>query len=152
MKRRSFLKALAGFAGGMEGLALMPQASAAEGAQKMMEGTLVIEACGKTFRAQLEDNATARALAKRLPMTIDFEDLYSRELCSFLKEALPAEEVKRRGYEVGEIIYWPPQRCLVILYAQNSEHFGMQPVGRMSAADVAALPKSDFKATLRFEP
>ena len=46
-------------------------------------------------------------------------------------DALPANEVSYRGYEVGEIVYWPPRHSFVILYAQNGEHFDMQPIGRI---------------------
>lgn len=32
---------------------------------------------------------------------------------------------------MGEIVYWPPRHSFVILYAQNGEHFDMQPIGRI---------------------
>lgn len=58
-----------------------------------------------------------------------------------------AEEVNYRGYEVGELIYWPPRHSLVIMYAQNAEQFSMQSVGRLDQS-VESLPREDFKATL----
>lgn len=99
----------------------------------------------------LEDNATARALTAKLPLTLDFADLYGRELCYRFREALPANEVRVRGYRPGEVIYWPPRHSLVIMYAQNGETFDMQTVGRIEG-DLAALAAAgDVTLTLTLE-
>lgn len=79
--------------------------------------------------ATLLDNSTAKALIEQLPLTIPMEDLYSREMCYHFPEELPANEAQTTGYEVGEIIYWPPRHSLVIMYAQNEERFNMQKIG-----------------------
>lgn len=73
----------------------------------MLKEKLVIETNGKKFTFSLWDNATTRDLISRLPLTIQFEDLYSREFCYRFPQPLKAEEVNYRGYEVGELIYWP---------------------------------------------
>ena len=109
---------------------------------------IAIEFEGALFHASLEDNATTRALLAKLPLTIDFLDLYGRELCHRFDEPLPAEEVRMRGYEAGEIIYWPPRRSFVIMYRQNGERFEMQTVGRLEG-DLALLPKRDCRAVMR---
>ena len=109
MKRRNFLQLLA--------------ASAA--------GAALTMSSAEAKNATLDDNATARALIAKLPLTLPLEDLYGRELCYRFRDALPANEVSYRGYEVGEIVYWPPRHSFVILYAQNGEHFDMQPIGRI---------------------
>ena len=85
-----------------------------------------------TLNAVLEDNATARAFAAKLPLTLPMKDLYDREMCFNFPEALPANEARTRGYEVGEIIYYPSLHSFVIMYAQNGERFRMQSVGRVS--------------------
>lgn len=87
---------------------------------------------GQTLNAVLEDNATARAFAAKLPLTLPMKDLYDREMCFNFPEALPANEARTRGYEVGEIIYYPPLHSFVIMYAQNGERFRMQSVGRVN--------------------
>jgi hypothetical protein len=61
------------------------------------------------------------------------DDLYSREMCYHFPEALPIDSVKHTGYEVGEIIYWPPRHSLVIMYAQNGEQFSMQKMGQIDS-------------------
>lgn len=75
----------------------------------------------------------ARALYSKLPLMLDLQDLYGRELCHRFREALPAREVEMRGYEVGEVVYWPPRHSFVILYRQNGEAFDMQSIGRVES-------------------
>jgi len=62
----------------------------------------------KNLTATLYDNATTRAFIKKLPLTLNMMDLYSREMCYRFNEALPTDNVKYTDYNVGEIIYWPP--------------------------------------------
>ena len=81
----------------------------------------------------LYDNAMARALAEKLPLTVPMVNLYSREMCYHFPDALPTDNVRSAGYEVGEIVYWPPRHSLVILYEQNGEVFDMQKIGRIDS-------------------
>lgn len=60
-----------------------------------------MEARGRSWTIALEENETARALYSKLPLMLDLQDLYGRELCHRFREALPAREVEMRGYEVG---------------------------------------------------
>ncbi len=84
-----------------------------------------------TLTATLENNATAQAFAAKLPITLPMMDLYGREMCYRFSDALPSDGARTRGYEVGEIVYYPPMHSFVIMYAQNDEHFQMQSIGRV---------------------
>jgi formylglycine-generating enzyme required for sulfatase activity len=86
-----------------------------------------------SLTATLFDNKTTRAFIKKLPLTIKLTDLYSREMCYRFHEELPTDNVEETGYDVGEIIYWPPRHSFVIMYAQNGEQFSMQKMGRIDA-------------------
>lgn len=88
---------------------------------------------GRTLTATLEDNATARAFAAKMPVTLPMMDLYGREMCYRFPEALPTDNARTRGYEVGEIVYYPPMHSFVIMYKQNGEHFQMQSIGRVDS-------------------
>jgi hypothetical protein len=88
---------------------------------------------GTVLTATLDDNSTTRALIAKFPLTVPMQDLYSREMCYHFPDALPADNVQNTGYEVGEIIYWPPRHSLVIMYAQNGERFSMQKIGRIES-------------------
>lgn len=84
------------------------------------------------LNAQFEDNAATRELIKRMPLTIDMDNLYSREMCHrFGRGGLPVDDVQNRSYQVGDISYWPPMGSLVILYAQNGEVFEQQVIGHI---------------------
>lgn len=92
---------------------------------------------GHNLSATLDDNATTRALVAKLPMTLPMMDLYGREMCYRFPDALPVDDARTQGYEVGEIVYYPPMHSLVIMYAQNGERFQMQKLGRVdSGVDV----------------
>ena len=87
----------------------------------------------KVLTATLSNNATSRAFVEKLPITLPMLDLYSREMCYRFPDALPANEATTRGYEVGEIVYYPPRNSFVIMYAQNGERFQMQTIGRVDS-------------------
>lgn len=86
---------------------------------------------GHTLTATLENNVTAQAFAAKLPITLPMMGLYGREMCYRFPDALPTDNARTRGYEVGEIVYYPPMHSFVIMYAQNGEHFQMQSIGRV---------------------
>jgi hypothetical protein len=88
---------------------------------------------GRVLTAIFYDNPTAQAIVAKLPLTLPLQNLYSREMCYHFPEALPADNVQTTGYEVGEIIYWPPRHSFVIMYEQNGERFGMQKIGRIES-------------------
>ncbi|MDR3363269.1 MAG: SUMF1/EgtB/PvdO family nonheme iron enzyme [Desulfovibrio sp.] len=102
--------------------------------------------------ATLLDNATARAFFEKLPLTIPLTDLYSREMCYHFPEALPTDNVVETGYEVGEIIYWPPRHSFVIMYAQNGERFSMQKIGRIDAGVSMFEKTGDVTVTVSILP
>lgn len=83
--------------------------------------------------ATLDNNPTTQALIEKLPMTLPMLDLYDREMVYRFSDELPVDNVRTTGYEVGEIIYWPPGHSFVIMYAQNGERFGMQKMGHIDS-------------------
>lgn len=95
---------------------------------------------GQERYADLEDNATTRELIAQMPMTLPMMDLYGRELCyRYGAYALDTDNLTLDGYEVGDIAYWPPGGSLVILYAQNGEHFEREHLGHIEdGADLFA--------------
>jgi hypothetical protein len=94
-----------------------------------------------------DNNATARALIEKLPLTIPMMDLYSREMCYHFPDVLPTDNVQTTGYEVGEIIYWPPRHSFVILYEQNGERFDMQKIGRIDSGVEVFKKTGDVNVT-----
>ena len=97
------------------------------------EFNVKVKVGSQELSATLLNNVTTRAFVEKLPITLPMLDLYSREMCYRFPEALPTDDVNTCGYEVGEIIYYPPMHSFVILYAQNGEHFSMQKLGRINS-------------------
>ena len=99
--------------------------------ESMEEYRIKITVNGRELTAVLTDNATTRAFVEKLPVTLPMQDLYGREMCYRFPDALPTDNVSVSGYEVGEIVYYPPMHSFVIMYAQNGERFSMQKLGRI---------------------
>lgn len=99
--------------------------------ESMEEYRIKITVNGQELTAVLTDNATTRAFVEKLPLTLPMQDLYGREMCYRFPDALPTDNVSVSGYEVGEIVYYPPMHSFVIMYAQNGERFSMQKLGRI---------------------
>ena len=121
-----------------------------EGDISMKNTKLKITVGNKEMIATLEDNATTRALLKKLPMTLSMKNLYSREMCyRYGAGSLPTENLRSDRYEVGDIVYWPPRGSFVILYAQNGECFERQQIGHIT--DGVELFNQFGDAEVKFE-
>ncbi|WP_018143849.1 cyclophilin-like fold protein [Alloscardovia criceti] len=100
--------------------------------------------------ADMEDNATTQWLVNQMPMTVHMQDLYNREMCHrYGAYALPTDNMRSDGYAVGDIAYWAPGGSLVILYAQNGEHFERQHLGHIDSGVEVFQHTGD--ADVRFE-
>ena len=107
---------------------------------------ITVTAGDHVLTAELADNAATRELWEMLPLTLPMENLYGREMCyRFGAGALTCDDAADRGYEVGDISYWPPRGSLVILYSQNGEVFEQQPIGHIQddVSFFAGMPTTD---------
>ena len=86
---------------------------------------------GKTLTATLEDTPAGRMLFEQLPITMQMRNIYGWQMSSYLSQALPSEKLVANNYKVGDIIYWPYKRSLVILYKQNGQRFQRQHIGHI---------------------
>lgn len=123
---------------------------AADGGSGGDDGIKVkVTARDQVFTATLIDNATTRALVAKFPVTLPMMDLYSRELVYRFPDALPSNETRTSGYEVGDIVYWPPRHSFVIMYAQNGERISnLQKIGRIDSGVEALGHMGNIDVTL----
>lgn len=103
------------------------------GSMKKSEFKIKIKVGKHEITAILTDNATTRDFVSRLPLTLPMLDLYGREMCYRFPRGLATDMVETSGYEVGDIVYYPPRHSFVIMYAQNGERFGMQKMGKITS-------------------
>lgn len=116
-------------------MAVLPMSVVASGNGGSGSGIKVKVTAGThVLTATFIDNATSRALIARFPLTVPMMDLYSREVVYRFPEALPANETRTSGYEVGDIVYWAPRHSFVIMYEQNGERISnLQKIGRIDS-------------------
>ncbi|WP_204936630.1 cyclophilin-like fold protein [Methanococcus maripaludis] len=117
----------------MQNEAVMTSEQTQNNGKEITEIKIKITVEGQELTATMDNNPTTQALLEKLPLTLPMTDLFNRELAYHFPEELPAENVTNTGYEVGEIIYWPPGHSFVIMYAQNGEIFSMQKMGHIDS-------------------
>lgn len=106
------------------------------------------------LEAEFENNAATRKLIEQMPFTYTMRNLYSRELCYRMgPNALPTDHIRNDGYQIGDIVYWPPMGSLVILYKQDGELFARQHLGRITSLNILSklASLSDSPATFRLK-
>lgn len=108
---------------------------------------IIVAIAGTNLYATLEENPASRALYERLPLTVRMRELYDREMCYNLPYTLPTGKLVANNYSVGDIIYWPPQRSLVILYKQNGERFQRQHLGHIDFGAEVFEKTGDIEVT-----
>lgn len=99
------------------------QNKSGESAVKKSEKRIIrITAGSHVIHAKLYDNAAARALWDKMPVTYSMQNLYNREMCFRMGAgSLPTKEAKDTGYKVGDISYWPPMGSLSSFTARTAK-------------------------------
>ena len=88
---------------------------------------------GSSFPVTLEDNATARAFAAMLPITLDMEDLHGNEKYHNLKQSLPSAPKAVGSVAAGDVMLFG-ENCIVIFYKSFSTPYSYTRIGRMNDA------------------
>ena len=123
----------------------------------VMETSIVIEAGGKTLRAELNDSPAARRVAEALPLKVTMSR-WGDEYYGSAGLVIPEDSSARELMEVGEIAYWPPGKALCIFFGPTPASTddrpraasGVLPIGRIMEG-IGALPGlgSRVKAVFR---
>lgn len=106
---------------------------------------------GKSFIVSVEDNETAHAFVRLLPLNIDMKELNGNEKYYFLPESLPSDPTSVDVIEAGDVMLYQ-DNCIVIFYESHPTSYKYTRIGKIDDADglVEALGKGsaevDFKA------
>ena len=116
------------------------------------EGTPIRITFGDTvLTARLYDNATARALAAQLPLTLTFRDHNNVEKTAPLPRELSLEGAPE-GHDpaTGDIGYWAPDGDLVFYYDSDAPFFnGIVRIGEFDGEmDAIERQSDDFSVTI----
>jgi len=101
--------------------------------------------------AELWDNAPARALIDRLPLTLDFSDLNAVEKIARLDPELPMTGMPNGDDPAPRDIGWyAPSSDVVLYYGEVGYWPGIARIGRIGDdIDVIATHDDDFTATIQ---
>lgn len=117
-----------------------------------MQNKLKIKVGAKTFSGALLDNATATALKKLLPMTVEMIELNSNEKYFRLPSNLPANASTPGTIQVGDLMLYG-SNTLVLFYESFSTAYTYTKIGRIDDASglAAALGGGNVKVTFELE-
>lgn len=94
--------------------------------EQMLHVQITVE--NQAFQVSLYDNTTTRALLKRLPLSLNMQDLHSNEKYSYLKEDLPTAASQNSQIKKGDIKLFGSD-CLVLFYKDFSSSYAYTSLG-----------------------
>ncbi len=109
------------------GLAMIAEASQPD------DAALKIEINGRAFAASLENNATAKAFADRLPLTLDMNELNGNEKYHYLEKPLPSASESVKQIHAGDIMLYG-DNCIVVFYKSFTTSYRYTRIGRINGA------------------
>ena len=93
----------------------------------------------RRFAISLTDNATARAFAARLPLTLDMSELNGNEKHADLRTALPANASRPGTIRKGDLMVYGTN-TVVLFYETFESSYAYTRLGRVE--DPADLPEA----------
>ncbi len=97
---------------------------------EMEENKMYATINGEKLEIQLEDNATAVALAKMLPLELTMSDLNSNEKYVNLDGPLPVNSYEPGRVEAGDVMLYGDD-CLVIFYESFDTEYSYTKIGHI---------------------
>lgn len=93
--------------------------------------TINITVGNTTFTATLEDNHTAKALVKQLPLTVDMSELNGNEKYNYLSSNLRADTASSPGtINEGDLMLYG-NNCLVLFYKAFNTSYSYVKLGHI---------------------
>ena len=95
-----------------------------------MKHSATIQINGKNFSATLEDNATARAFAERLPLEVDMTELNGNEKFFYIDADLPSDSERVGQIRAGDLMLFG-SNCVVIFYKDFATSYSYTRLGKL---------------------
>jgi hypothetical protein len=111
---------------------------------------LKITVGSRVFTATLHDNATARALKVKLPMTIHMTELNGNEKYFDLPFNLPTNASSPGTIQTGDLMLYGAN-ILVVFYKTYSTSYSYTPLGRIDNPSGLAAALGSGSVTVSFE-
>ena len=107
----------------------LPEEDAAAPAAEPDGRALRVTVGGQTFLARLYDSGAARALAERLPLTLEMSEMNGNEKYCYLDDGLPTDSRVPSQIRAGDLMLYGAD-CLVLFYESFSTTYRYTPLGR----------------------
>jgi hypothetical protein len=95
-----------------------------------MSNKLVIRIGDKTFAATVEDNATAAAFRKLLPLSVTMRDLNANEKLYRLPSAIPTNPSTPQSIQTGDLLLYG-SNTVVLFYKSFPTTYSYTRIGRV---------------------
>lgn len=90
-----------------------------------------IDIDSKKLEINLEDNSTASALVKMLPIALSMSDLNGNEKYAYLDKSLPTNTYSPERIEAGDVMLFG-DNCLVIFYESLDTSYSYSKIGHIN--------------------
>ena len=90
----------------------------------------------RTFSAALDQNSTAEAFCKLLPLTLEMNELNGNEKHHYLSTSLPTNRTTPRTIHAGDLMLYG-DNCVVLFYETFTTSYSYSPIGHIT--DTEAL-------------
>lgn len=138
---------LLALSGGHAAQAAGPAApDATQATSKSEESRMWMTVGERRFAITLADTEAARALAARLPLTLDMEELNGNEKKKELPQALPTATFQPGTIRTGDLLLWG-SRTVVVFYKTFDSPYSYTRLGRVDdpAGLAQALGRGDVR-------
>ncbi len=115
-----------------------------------MNRSMTIRIGDHSFDATLEDNATARAFAALLPMTVTMNELNGNEKYHYLPESLPTNSYRPGTIRNGDLMLYG-SNCVVLFYETFSSSYSYTRIGQLDNPSGLASVLGKGNMTVIFE-
>lgn len=95
-----------------------------------MSKNITVRVGDHSFPVTLEENATARAFAALLPMTVTMNEMNGNEKYHYLSENLPTDSYRPGTIRNGDLMLYGSS-CVVLFYETFSSSYSYTRIGRL---------------------
>ena len=115
-----------------------------------MSRNITIHVGDHSFDATLEDNATARAFAALLPMTVTMNELNGNEKYHYLSENLPTDSYRPGTIRNGDLMLYG-SNCVVLFYETFALSYSYTRIGQLDNPSGLASALGQGNVSVTFE-
>lgn len=120
------------------------------GGENEMSKNITVRIGDYSFSVTLEDNATARAFAALLPITVAMNEMNGNEKYHYLSENLPTDSYRPGTIRNGDLMLYGSS-CIVLFYETFSSSYSYTRIGRLDNPSGLASALGRGNVSITFE-